>query len=80
MSILLGIGYVIPALAWLGTLSTSGSGAKGCFAGSYFFFHFLVEAYSIAMPIYYLGWYWNDPNATFTLAFNTNAADQNGDN
>ena len=65
---LLAVGYLIPALTWLVTLcSKRSSDAKSAFAITYFVAHFIVEAYSITMPLLRLSKYWSDPTKVFTF-------------
>ena len=54
--------YTVPAFAWLASVfADDSSTAQKTFAWTYFIFHFLVESYAFAMPIYLLHGYWKDP-------------------
>ncbi len=58
-SIMITVGFGLPMIAWFTTLASDSSCSKKFYAIAYFSCHFVVEAINIAVPIYYLGQYWN---------------------
>lgn len=56
------IAYTIPAFTWFASIFSKKSSTKSTFASVYLFFHFLIEAYCMAVPIYRLHSYWNNPS------------------
>lgn len=56
--IMLLVAYFAPAMAWFGSLFSHAKRPRKTYACFYFFCHFIVETYTLVIPIWELRQYW----------------------